>query len=490
MANYQHSTLLKRRQVIAKTVSARYNESKLSLGLLCLLFCSFTFSIVAQSSYTFQEERAAEDYSFLQDSTNLDWPVATKYISLSAKPNSYLSIGGSYRPRLEHFTNNKWIANNNENYYSQRLSFHTDWHFGKHLRFFGEIYHGYKTEGATILQTDDLDWHQGFLELNFPFDDHKLSVRFGRQEMKLGAGRLVDLRIGPNMRRSFDMGRVSFLGDQLNIDAFYGKEVQVGFEVFDNAFNLFEEGAANPEIWGVFGQFAVFTDNAAIKNTELYYIGFQSEQSSFSDIVGKEIRHSIGIRRFGNIQRRFQYNSEFIYQFGDIGGNSIRAFNFETDWKYTFIHTKWKPTIGLKLDWSSGDQETGDGTLNSFNPMFVNPGIYSLAAVNTPVNLLSFHPSFIFFPSKKWLVNLEFATFFRSSDQDGLYAPPRFQTRSAGGVSENHIGNTIGIFLKYTHNRYVNFELRSSYFMAGAFVEASGSSEAIFQFTPTLGLTF
>ena len=122
--------------------------------------------------------------------------------------------------------------------------------------------------------------------------------------------------------------------------------------------------------------------------------------------------------------------------------------------------------------------------------MFVNPGIYSLAAVNTPVNLLSIYPSITLFPNKKWLINLEFATFFRASANDGLYGPPRFQTRPAGGISDNHSCNTIGLFLKYTHNRYMNFELRSSYFIAGDFVEASGDSEAIFQFSPTLNLLF
>jgi len=441
-------------------------------------------------SYTFQDERAAEDYSFLKDSSNLDWIESIKYISLTTSQNSYLSIGGSYRPRFEHFSNKNWIADNNENYYSQRLSLHTDWHFGKYFRFFGELYHGYKTDGITFLQTDDLDWHQGFVEVKLPIANNHLSLRLGRQEMKLGAGRLVDLRIGPNIRRSFDLGKIAFQNDRFNVDAFYGKEAQVGFDAFENEFNLFDKNATNPKVWGLYSQIAVFKNDNSDDNNDLYYVGFQSNQSAFSDVVGKETRHSIGIRRFGTIHHKFKYNTEFIYQFGDIGGNSIRAFNFETDWKYTFIHKKWRPTIGLKFDWSSGDKELGDDELNSFNPLFVNPSIYSLAAVNTPVNLISIHPSFIFFPTNKWMINIEFATFFRSSEDDGLYTPPRFQIRPAAGISDNHIGSTIGLFVKYTHNRYVSFDVRSSYFIPGDFVEASGASEAIFQFTPTLSLLF
>ncbi|MEM1321591.1 MAG: alginate export family protein [Bacteroidota bacterium] len=462
---------------------------KLLLSVLCLLSCSF-FSPIHAQSYSFKDQRAEENYLSLKDSVNLTGLAALKYIALSANRNSYLSIGGSYRPRFEHFSNSNWIAGNDLNYYSQRLSFHTDWHFGKYLRFFGELYHGYKTQGATFLQSDDLDWHQGFVEILLPFEDQRLSVRFGRQEMKLGAGRLIDLRVGTNIRRSFDLGKVTFQNNRMTLDAFYGKEVQIDFDAFDNEFGFFDDAVATPKTWGVYSQIAVFKNDDVDDSNDLYYIGFRSDQSAFSDVVGKETRHSIGIRRFGNIGHKFQYNTEFVYQFGDIDGISIRAFNLETDWKYTLLHKKWKPTIGLKLDWSSGDQEVGDDRLNTFNPLFVNPSIYSLAAVNTPVNLISFHPSFIFFPTNKWMVNIEFATFFRASDQDGLYTPPRFQTRPAGGITDNHIGNTVGIFTKYTYNRYINFDIRSSYFIAGDFVEASGASEGIFQVASTLNLLF
>lgn len=457
---------------------------------ICLLISYFTISGLAQNTFKFKDERAAEYYAYLKDSTELPWYKTIKYLPLNTNRNSYLSIGGSYRPRFEHFSNKNWLADNNESYYAQRLSVHTDWHFGEFLRFFGEFYHGYKTEGETLLQTDDLDWHQGFVEIKFAIRKNQLSLRFGRQEMKLGVGRLVDIRVGPNMRRSFDMGKISFHNDKLQLDAFYGKEVQVGFNAFDNKFNLFETGATNPILWGINSQFTISANDKSNHKGEFYYLGFQSDFSAFSDVAGEEKRHSFGFRSFGSINQKFQFNTELIYQFGDLASNSISAFNFETDWKYVITHQNWKPTLGLKFDWSSGDSEAGDGNLNSFNPMFVNPGFYSLASVNTPVNLLSVHPSFIFFPSHKWMFNLEFAAFFRSSNDDGLYAPPRFQTRPADGISDNHIGNTVGLFVKYTYTQNISFDIRSSYFIAGDFVERSGTSESIFQFASTLNFLF
>ncbi len=457
--------------------------------LLSLLLCCLSLVVHAQESIDFKDQRAEENYISLKDSSHLLGQEAIKFIPLAKDKSAYLSIGGSFRPRFEHFTNDSWIAGNNLNYYTHRLAFHTDFHLGRGIRLFGELQHGYRTDGEIFLQTDDLDIHQGFIEFKTA-GENPLTFRLGRQEMKLGVGRLVDLRVGPNVRRAFDLGKVSFQQDQFHIDAFYGKEANINFGVFDNDFTLFEEGATNPILWGIYSQFLVSENMNSKHSMELYYLGFQSDFSAFSDVTGEETRHSIGLRSFGSINHKFQFNTEFIYQFGDLAGNTISAFNFETDWKYTISAKKWRPTIGVKLDWSSGDRDLADGRLNSFNPMFVNPGMYSLAAVNTPVNLLSFHPSLLLFPSRKWLINVEYAFFYRSTVEDGFYSPPRIQTRPVNGITARHLGNVIGLFLEYEYNRNAAFDVRSSYFIPASFMKESGASASIFQLASTITLTF
>lgn len=461
------------------------NYRSIQFSVLILL----CFHTLTQGQKNFLEQRAQEDYSHLRDSSNLAWQDVIKYIALDKKKRSYLSVGGSFRPRFEHFTNNQWVNENNQNYYTQRLALHADVHLGKHLRFFGELQHGLNTDGETFLQTDDLDIHQAFVVFQTS-GNNPISFRFGRQEIKLGVGRLVDLRIGPNVRRTFDMGRLTFQSEQLQVDAFYGTEVPINFNAFDNNFTFFEARTANPRLWGIYNQLQIHSNHVVKHTLELYYLGFQSDFSVYNDVRGEEIRHSIGVRSFGAINQKFQYNTEFIYQLGDLAGSRISAFNFETDWKYTIGFEKWRPIVGLKLDWSSGDGEVADDRLNSFNPMFVNPATYSLAAVNTPVNLLSFHPSLLLFPDEKWLINLEYAFFYRANSSDGFYSPPRIQSRMANDLSERHIGDVVGVFLEYTHNQYLTFDIRSSYFLPGNYIEASGASEPIFQFALTGTLTF
>ena len=185
-------------------------------------------------------------------------------------------------------------------------------HIGHNLRFFGELQHGYKTEGEGFLQTDDLDIHQAFLEIRSSTanNNNEFTFRFGRQEMKLGVGRLVDLRVGPNVRRAFDMGRATFSSDLFQMDVFYGKEAAIGLDAFDNNFTLFTEGAATPRLWGIYNQFPIH-DNKEVSHTlEFYYLGFQSDFSAYSDVAGEETRHSIGVRSFGSLNRKFIYNTE------------------------------------------------------------------------------------------------------------------------------------------------------------------------------------
>ncbi len=225
-------------------------------------------------------------------------------------------------------------------------------------------------------------------------------------------------------------------------------------------------------------------------NTEVYYLGLESGRATYNDVSGNEMRHTIGIRRYGRASAKFTYNTELVYQFGDIAGNTISAFNFETDWQYSLIDKRGRPTFGLKLDYSSGDRQVADGQVNSFNPMFVDPAIYSLAVVNTPVNLLSIHPAFTIFPTKKMMLEIEYVFFFRASLNDGLYSPSNRLVLMANTIDNRPIGNSIGLLIVYNFNKHFNFTLRSSYYRFRGLLGGFGLAEDIFQFSPTFQYTF
>lgn len=436
--------------------------------------------------------RAEENYAYLQSTESSAYAPSfgdgLKYLVLDNEGVFYARVGGQYRVRWEHFTNDNW-TDEKDVYYSQRVAFHGSLHAGDQLRLFAEVYHGLTGNQDRLLEDDELDLHQGFLEWKpIDEDERTLSVRLGRQEISFGVSRLIGMRDGPNIRRSFDLGRVTYNKGRMTADLLYGQEVSPQFDAFDNASHLFQEAnTQNPRLWLLYLTGPGFFANGML---DAYYVGFQSEFSSFSDVMGKETRHSFGLRSSGSVKEAFSYNTEIIAQFGTLGGNTIQAFNIEADWKYSVLTMPTKPAIGVKFDWSTGDREAGDGKLETFNPLFVNPGIYSLAGVNTPANLTSFHPNITFYPAKGLMVYLEYAVFYRTHENDGFYAPPRFQTRPAEGVRTRHIGDVVGVRVAWQFNRNISFTLLSSYYLAGGFMEETGPSNNIFYVSPTLDFKF
>ena len=435
--------------------------------------------------------RAEENYAYLKNKDTNPYQKGfldvLKLIPLSKNKAFYFTLGGEFRPRGEFFINRNWEAEN-VFFYSQRISLHTNIQLSPYVRVFGEFYHGYTSHEREFVEYDLIDWHQGFIDIKIPFKEvkHQLSLRFGRQELGLGAARLVGLREGPNIRRTFDLGRIIYTNKKTTAQLFYGKEVKPLFNTFDNDFSLFDENASNPRLWGAYVQFSI---KAIPGGNELYYLGFQSGRSAFADVVGEEIRHTIGLRRFGAI-KKWKYNTELIYQFGVLNGNVISAFNIETDWHFVFEDTKWKPSIGLKLDFSSGDETAGDNKLNSFNPMFVNPAIYSLAGVIVPSNLISIHPSLTLYPNEQLKLYVDFGWFIRTSLNDALYQPPRFIRRADNGNAERYIGSQAGLKVDYELTRNIKFMLDFSYFFLGDFIHQTGAAENTIHIATTASFKF
>lgn len=461
------------------------------LSILVSMNCKAQETEVKPNPPAFKLNRSDENYGYLKNGDLNPYKRrlgdGLKQISLNKQNSFLIDFGGQYRPRLEYFNNLDWTEEDVA-FYSQRIDIYANFTLGKHVRFFGELIHGYTSNEKQIVESDELDLHQGFIEFYFrTAQNGNVSFRFGRQEMILGSSRLISNREGPNIKRSFDLIQGFYQNRSVTTKAFYGKAIIPNFFAFDNRTALFDSNSPAPAFWGIDMKFSI---NGIPGNNEGYYIGFHSNYSVFSDAIGEEVRHSIGLRRYDTPKNGLSYNTEMVYQFGSIGDNSISAFNIETDWKYALSQLRWQTKIGLKLDWSSGDRRTGDGKIQTFNPLFVNPAIYNLAAINTPANLIALHPNITVYPFEGFSIYLDYSLLYRTSRNDGLYAPPRFQTREANGIKDRHIGNVAGMNIRYEINANLDIELRSSYFIAGAFLIATGSSNNTFHLSPTLSFKF
>src|SRR5499433_308961 len=117
------------------------------------------------------------------------------------------------RERVEHFSNPFFglTPRGTTTYNMNRLLLNGDLHIGDTFRTFLQLGTHEVTSPSMSPPTDvdHFDVQQAFLDLKASIgQDGSLTFRGGRQEITFGAARLVDVREGPNVRLSFDGGRV------------------------------------------------------------------------------------------------------------------------------------------------------------------------------------------------------------------------------------------------------------------------------------------
>lgn len=465
---------------------------------LYFLFLLMSTCLLAQKEENQRREqpefklfREEEDYSYLENSEAFEKGLLDpiKYITFNKTGSLYLSLGGQIRSRLEYFNNRFWIEEANETFYSQRTAIYSNLVLGRNLRVYTEFYNGLTSGENEFAQDDEVAILQAFMEYYMHFNENKkIQLRLGRQELGLGASRLVGIREGPNIRRSFDMGLLRYFGQTFSSMVYYGKEVIPEFGAFDNSFAIGDSDASNSSLWGLNNEFDFYGTSAKL---DLFYIGFKNDNLTFNDVSGRETRHTIGVRRHGALgqSKKLSLDAEIVYQFGELANQNISAWGYTLNTHYQFIEASFKPRLGLKLEYTSGDGKPGDGKVQSYNPMFVNPTFYSLAATIAPVNIISIHPS-IEGTMNSVRVYAEWAIFWRNSENDALYRPTRFVLISSNVDQGRSIGHQFGLKSSYEISRHLSLDLDVSYFVAGGFLEENNRDNNVLHIAPTASFKF
>jgi hypothetical protein len=125
------------------------------------------------------------------------------------------------------------------------------------------------------------DAHQAFLDLvQHIGENDTLTWRLGRQEMLYGSGRLIDVREGVNVRRSFDAARLLLRVGDWSVNEFWSKPVLNRPRVFDDIPYL------NLSLWGVYAvrPLAWSPDG----RTDLYDLGYVNTHATFNEGQGSD----------------------------------------------------------------------------------------------------------------------------------------------------------------------------------------------------------
>lgn len=365
-------------------------------------------------------------------------PACWKAIPLGTRLPLTLSLGGEARWRFEYTRNPAYGEDPQDRRGAvlQRYAGLADLRVGQHVRGFVQLNSAWATgraAGPSPVDENRLDLQNAFVEFTGGAMDAQLGLRQGIQEMRLGSARLVDVREGPNVRRTFQGTRAwSQLGDW-RIDAFAISPREARPGSFDDRRSLTQE------LRGVY---------AARRNGEagldLYLLDYDARGSRYVQGTAHERRWSLGARSFGR-HGSWDWNWEAVLQRGHFGEALIRAWTLATDTGYTFADTKGSPRLSLLTAVASGDRDAGDARLGTFNPMYPRGNYFGEDATLGPRNFFNLQPTITFEPRADVSVEASVDVFWRQSLDDGVYAPGGALVRGPSGSRARHVATVASL---------------------------------------------
>ena len=424
----------------------------------------------AADAPAFKLIRSDESYAYLADKprAGLD---ALRYVPLG--PDAYLSLGGEARLRVDSFDAPRFGVGGAQadTYGLGRALFSADLHLGSRVRVYGQlgVHRDFeKTGPLAVSDRDGLDAQVAFIDVT-PDADRRWRLRLGRQEIALNpTQRFVSVRESPNVRQSFDGARVTRQAGDLRFDAFYVRPVTLQTGAFDDSTNREQRF------------YGVYLSKALSKAVALDVYAFELDRDGvrFGALRGDERRASYGVRLAGK-RGAMDYEAEGMIQGGRFAGRDIRAWAGSLGGGYTLVRP-WSPRLGLRFDAGSGDDNAGDDTLGTFNPLFPKGGYFNETSLTSWSNLVAVRPSLGLAPRRDVSLELSYLMRWRQTGDDAIYLQPSTPLAPVGPDRSRAVGNALQLDAAWSINRNLKVQGQLVHQSAGDAVQALGGRSVDF----------
>lgn len=418
-------------------------------------------------------DAADEDWSFLKTAPKTDIWDPIKYIRLG-REDWFMTLSGEVRYRPEGFRVRETEARPStiDSYFLQRYIFGANVRFGARARAFAELQSGIingKLGSPRPTDRNTLDMHQAFFEWQQPVRrSHRLSAKIGRQELAIGSTRLISASPGLNVKRSFDGAGVGYRAPSWTVVGAVAQLVPIVSGAFD-------DGPGGGQLfWGV----AAGRRSPWIQRGEVgvYYLGIDRDESQYTQGVGPEVRHTVGVK-WNGAGARVDLNYDGVFQWGTFIDGPIRAWAFATETGYRITTLGWRPRLSVRADIASGDRDPAEQRLESFNPLFPGNSYSGAVGLLGPTNLTDFTPTIVMAPRADLTIGVEAPSYWRTSTQDGVYATDlRLLIRPEAGTGK-YVGTNPGVFVVWQATRHCQLQGVITRFLSGRFLEATFVSE-------------
>jgi hypothetical protein len=415
--------------------------------------------------------RQDQDYRYLGNpACRQDHWDRLKYVPLGADRDRFVTFGGEIREWYEGFHNAAWGLGpqDGNGYLLQRLTTYADVHASTRIRFFVQLTsdteYGRNGGPRPVIDQSKLFFEQAFVDMALSkAPKSKVVLRAGRQELELGSGRLVNVREGPNVRRTFDGVSLEWKTPSWSIEGLAAKPVLNGTGFFD----------APPDhgstFWGVYAVHPFSQIKGG--NIDLYYLGLDRKDAVFETDSGQELRHTAGARFWGE-RNGWSYDSEAAFQWGSLGAKNIRAWGTGHDASYTFRSIRLQPQIGTTALVASGNRGNSKSDFGTLNPLFPTGFYFGQGGIGLfgPSNLMAIGPNIRLRLAKSLTVIADNNIFWRTSLQDGIYSLGVTLLVSGQGNSERYVGSQPSVGIYWKTSRHLSVSVAYGHFFAGSFL--------------------
>jgi hypothetical protein len=386
----------------------------------------------ADPGYAPKALRWDEDYQYLTDFPRpLPFPLGLKYIPLGSSDDGYASFGGEYRLQIDDYRHPDFGLHDATSFTSvqQRFLLHSDVHTAGGTRLFLQLgdylEHGRKPT-ARPFDRSHIDLAQGFADFTWGSSFGTWRLRLGRQEVSLG--RYVTLRDGTNIRRTFDGGRVDGVFSGWSITGLAARATRNRPNSFDD-----DPDPSDAVALAVI-EHAIPLDGLRLG---LALIEHENKVATYAVGIGEERRKTLGVRVYGS-RGRWDVDAHASYQMGTLTPRTGPALEIRA-WGAAFeggkvINMPWSPRIALRVGTASGDKDTKDGKLGTFDLPYPNFTYLTPAAIFAPRNVRDIQPFLTIAPAARWTLTSGSQFLWRNSTADAVYSSSNLPVIGVGGA--------------------------------------------------------
>ncbi len=370
-----------------------------------------------------------------------------------------VSLGLDARLRHEFYdpTGFGFGPQDDDGYALARAAAHAAVAFTPHWRAFGQVFAADvydRSGGARPADRNRFDIVQGFVEWR-PHGDDSAYVRFGRQEIAFGAGRLFAVSEGSNVRRQFDGLRAGVRIGDVTYQAVATGLVQVRPGTLDDSASLDR---------AVYGAGAVH-ETPSGSTSAIYVIAARRPERIFGAPQAIQDRTTLGGRLVRQSPRWFG-ELELIGQSGEAGGRDIAAWAVAGEGAFNTMQNNARLRLALRFSVASGDQNPADDALNGFDPLFPNPSYTGSVPLVSPTNSVALNPRLAATWPSTWRISGDVAFIRRLERGDAVYA-----FSGAALPATPAAGDTVGALWSLNVGRQITPRLSlaatAAYFDAG-----------------------